>query len=181
LTKTKITYRDFLLTLTSSQKVFAAHLFLRTFATNNGKFNRLLFFFVWFEFFCIFAVIRKIMVNSFFEALLNVLPKQGDVHSSKLSVNTVIARNEAISDTRSRDGARPVSTFLAMTVRAAPFAEANVFVIVFPLFPKRNSASKNELTEIRIITYTGKDKCSPVESENTLEEYISGGIIIKGI
>jgi hypothetical protein len=34
-----------------------------------------------------------------------------------------------------------------MTVRASLFSEANVFVIVFPLFPKRNSASKNELTK----------------------------------
>jgi hypothetical protein len=37
-----------------------------------------------------------ISVNSFFEALLNVLPKQGDVHSSKLSVNTVIAKAQAM-------------------------------------------------------------------------------------
>jgi hypothetical protein len=35
-------------------------------------------------------------VNSFFEALLNILPKQGDVHSSKLSVNTVIAKAQAM-------------------------------------------------------------------------------------
>jgi hypothetical protein len=35
-------------------------------------------------------------INSFFEALLNILPKQGDVHISKLSVNTVIAKAQAM-------------------------------------------------------------------------------------
>jgi uncharacterized membrane protein (UPF0182 family) len=47
------------------------------------------------KYFSASSACRRIAVNSFFEVLLNVLPKQGDVHSSKLSVNTVTSEERS--------------------------------------------------------------------------------------